>query len=232
MQKAYPEGNLNCGLAHGIPGPLALLALAHEAGIVVDGLSEAVESLATWIVSNRLDDEWGANWPTAIAIVRDPDGTRHPAAPASSPFGPSHAAWCYGSPGIARTLWQAGRALSRADFQALAIEAVEAIARRPAPARKIQSPTFCHGTAGLLQIVLRFAFDTGSESICNSARTLTDEVLGKYETSSLLGYRSVELRGARVDQPGLLDGAPGVALTLLAAAMPVAPEWDALFLLS
>jgi hypothetical protein len=30
----------------------------------------------------------------------------------------------------------------------------------------------------------------------------------------------------------LLDGAPGVALVLLAAATPVEPTWDRLFLLS
>ena len=38
--------------------------------------------------------------------------------------------------------------------------------------------------------------------------------------------------GGRIDQPGLLDGAPGVALALLAAATPVEPTWDRLFLLA
>jgi hypothetical protein len=35
-----------------------------------------------------------------------------------------------------------------------------------------------------------------------------------------------------MDQPGLLDGAPSVALVLLAAATTVEPTWDRLFLLS
>jgi hypothetical protein len=35
-----------------------------------------------------------------------------------------------------------------------------------------------------------------------------------------------------VDQPGLLDGAPGVILALLAASTDVEPIWDRLFLLS
>ena len=53
-----------------------------------------------------------------------------------------------------------------------------------------------------------------------------------YEPDTLLGYRNIEKEGRRVDQPGLLDGAPGVALTLLAAATNVAPDWDRAFLLS
>jgi class I lanthipeptide synthase len=31
-RRLYPSGNLNCGLAHGIPGPLAALSLACKAG--------------------------------------------------------------------------------------------------------------------------------------------------------------------------------------------------------
>ena len=32
LRLAYPYGNLNCGLAHGIPGPLAVLSLGLRAG--------------------------------------------------------------------------------------------------------------------------------------------------------------------------------------------------------
>ena len=39
-------------------------------------------------------------------------------------------------------------------------------------------------------------------------------------------------RGGRIDQAGLLDGAPGIAMALLAAATPQPPNWDRLFLLS
>src|SRR6202040_1971875 len=52
----YPNGNLNCGLAHGIPGPLALMALALADGIGVPGIEEAVDRLAGWIVGHRADD--------------------------------------------------------------------------------------------------------------------------------------------------------------------------------
>jgi len=79
---------------------------------------------------------------------------------------------------------------------------------------------------------MRFANDSGASTIRAAAAALTGQLLTLYEPASLLGFRSVALGGKRVDQPGLLDGAPGVALVLLAAARDVEPGWDRIFLLS
>jgi hypothetical protein len=224
MARLYPNGNLNCGLAHGIPGPLALMALALRCGIKVHGLKDAIERVAAWLNRNRVDDAWGVNWPTAVPITLDGTGV------ASEK--PSRAAWCYGSPGVARALWLAGEALERPQYRELAIEAMEAVYRRPIRERYIDSPTFCHGVAGLLQVTLRFACDTGLPLFAEAARTLSTQLLALYDPDSLLGYYSLEPGGQRVDQPGLLDGAPGVVLVLLAAAMDAEPIWDRLFLLA
>jgi hypothetical protein len=48
----------------------------------------------------------------------------------------------------------------------------------------------------------------------------------------MLGYRSWEPSGRKIDQPGLLDGAPGVLLVLLAASTTWEPRWDRAFLLA
>ena len=53
-----------------------------------------------------------------------------------------------------------------------------------------------------------------------------------HEPDRALGFRAIEPGGNRVDQPGLLDGAPGVVIVLLAASTSVEPTWDRLFLLS
>jgi hypothetical protein len=209
MLRLYPNGNLNCGLAHGIPGPLGLMGLALRSGVAVEGL---------------VDDDWGVNWPTAVPLA--PNGASAPSAE------PSRTAWCYGSPGVARALWLAGEALDHSGYRELAIEAMEAVYRRPLWERRIDSPTFCHGVAGLLQITLRFAHDTGLPLFTEAAETLSEQLLSLYDPNSLLGYCSLEPGGQRVDQPGLLDGAPGVVLVLLAAATDVQPVWDRLFLLA
>jgi hypothetical protein len=226
MARHYPYGNLNCGLAHGIPGPMALMALAHCAEVPVPGLVEAIGRIADWLVTNRVNDAWGVNWPTAVPLTDASGGD-----PAASPD-PSRSAWCYGSPGVARALWLAGEALGDAGLCALAIEAMEAVFRRPILERRIDSPTFCHGIAGLLQITLRFAMDTRRPLFVGAAETLTDQLLEMYEPERLLGFYSLEPGGNRVDQAGLLDGTPAVVMTLLAAATSVAPSWDRLFLLA
>jgi hypothetical protein len=227
MVRQYPGGNLNCGLAHGIPGPLALLALALRQGVAVPGQAEAVRRLAGWLVEHRGDDRWGVNWPNAVPVAP-------PGEPEADPAGlpTSRSAWCYGSPGVARALWLAGDALDDASLRALAVKAMEAVFRRPVPERRIESPTFCHGVAGLLQVVVRFANDTGLPVFNAAAADLADELLAAYRPERLLGFASLEPGPNPVDRAGLLDGAPGVAMALLAAATATEPTWDRLFLLS
>jgi hypothetical protein len=226
MADHHPYGNLNCGLAHGIPGPLALMALAYRDGALVPGLADALHQAATWLVDHRTYDDWGMGWPTAVPL--NADGLADPTVTAE----PSRTAWCYGNPGVARALWLASDALDDAAMGGLAVEAMEAVFRRPVPLRRIDSPTFCHGMAGVLQITLRFARDTGLPSFASAAGTLTQQLLDQHEPDRLLGYYSLEPGGNRVDQPGLLDGSPGVVLALLAAAGPAEPFWDRLFLLA
>jgi lantibiotic biosynthesis protein len=109
---------------------------------------------------------------------------------------------------------------------------MEAVFRRPIDQRRIDSPTFCHGVAGLLAITLRFAHDTGQHVFVEESRDLVRQLLDSYQPGSMLGFRNLETAEHEIDQPGLLDGAPGVALVLLAASMSVEPDWDRLFLLS
>lgn len=215
----YPQGRFNCGLAHGIPGPLALLSLADAQGVAVDGVVAAIERITRWLVEQRLEDDWGTTWPSAVTL-----GPVRPE--------PSRSAWCYGPPGVARSLWLAGDTLDDSGLRDLAVAAMSAVYRRPIPKRGIDSPTFCHGVAGLLQITLRFAQDTGLPLFREEAAKLAMQLLDAYDRGSLLGYCDVEPDGRLVDRASLVNGAAGVALVLLAASSPFEPAWDRMFLLS
>jgi hypothetical protein len=238
-REAYPYGNLNCGLAHGVPGILAFLSLASMSGTSSPRVEQAIQVIADWLTVNRFDDAWGINWPTAVGL-EDAGGDDEAAAgrrlragdPRASPGGPSRAAWCYGSPGVARSLWLAGRATGRQEYTDLAVAAMESVFRRPIPARMIDSPTFCHGVAGLLAIALRFARETDAPVFLEASRTLAGQVLEAFDPGSPVGFRNIEFGDNRTDQPGVLDGAAGVALVLLAAATDVEPAWDRAFLLA
>jgi class I lanthipeptide synthase len=217
----FPDGNLNCGLAHGIPGPLAVLAVALRDGAEVPGLAGAVDRTAAWLAAHRADDEFGPNWPGAVPLDQAP-----------GPPGPTRSAWCYGGPGVAGVLWLAGQALDHPGHRELAVAAVEAALARPPSRRRTDSPTFCHGQAGLLAVTAAFARRTGRPGLAAAAAVLTGELLDRFEPASALGYRDLEAGGRALDQPALLTGAPGVALALLGATTPTEPAWARLFLLA
>jgi len=211
------HGYLNCGLAHGVPGPLVALTAAADAGHTLDGkIPTSIANISNWLLTQRYEDEWGDQWPT-----------HHTLEGAPPPW--TRAAWCYGVTGVARSLQLAGQSLARRDLQNIANKALLSIQQRPIQHRNIDSPTFCHGIAGLLQTVLRAAVDTGDQAFDQFAATLTQQLLDAYDPSTPLGFQDLEPRDTRVDSPGLLTGALSPALVLLAASTTVAPSWDYVF---
>lgn len=225
-QQQYPLGRFNCGLAHGFPGILAALALAASAGYDHPGLLQALEFGSAWLVQHQLRDEWGINWPMVIPqeLASSPQQWRR--------LLPARAAWCYGAPGVARSLWLAGRVVQQERYTNVALEAMQAVLARPQALRRIDGPTLCHGVAGLLLISLRFAHDCGDPLILSHIPGLAEQLLALFDPQSPLGFREAGAGGRLVDQPDFLTGAPGAALALLAAATPVEPCWDRLLLLA
>jgi hypothetical protein len=215
----FPRGSLNCGLAHGVPGLLALLALAELNGVAVRNGPAAMRRLADWITLTRQKDEYGPTWPAIVQV-----GTRKQ--PSRSRDG-----WCYGSPGVARALWLAGQAIPDKSMQELSVAAMAAVFARPVAVRNIDSPTFCHGVAGLLGVTLQFARDSSDACFAAATASLSEQLIELYEPSSLLGYRSRERGRVAIDQPGLLDGSPGVLLVLMAAIGGITEDWGRPFLL-
>jgi hypothetical protein len=132
---------------------------------------------------------------------------------------------------VARALQLAGGALSDTGLSVAATTAFGAIFRRLDAERPADSPAFCHGLAGVLQILLRFVHDAGPGTQAEATvSALAGRLLAEFGPDRLLGFGP--LSGRDVEDPGLLDGAAGVVVTLLAAATGTEPAWDRLFLLS
>jgi hypothetical protein len=233
VRRGNPHGNLNCGLAHGLPGPVALLALARLDGVEPADATEALRVAACWLADQRIDREDGPDWPNTVSLTAEGAAVAPPVTHRAG-----RATWCYGTPGVARALWLAGEALDDPALRTLAVDTMRAVVARPAPARLITTPTFCHGTAGLVQIVADFARDTGQPELVTAAAGIAAELADQHDPRSALGFRDVEASGVAIDHPTLLDGAAGVALALIGAAGPdPAPDpgrarWQRLFLLA
>jgi lantibiotic biosynthesis protein len=218
-RQVFPRGNFNCGMAHGIPGPLAALSLTWQAGYHAPGLHETIAYLANWVIEHRSEQEWGIDWPDSIPL--EVAGEAHE----WQRLSPTRAAWCYGAPGVARSLWLAGYALEDEAVRARGVEAIESALRRQIAQRDIFSPILCHGTAGLLHICLRFAHECESTLAREQIPVLVKQILDAFNPSFPLGFRNTE-QSISVDLPGWLGGAPGIAMVLLAAATDVTPTWD------
>ena len=216
---------VNFGMAHGIPGIIAVLALAKIGGIQRSGLDDTIKRLSNWVAS-LIDSNTKTGWMVPYSARVEEDGV------ISDPK-IARVAWCYGLPGIARALWLAGEALGDRNAQRFSEDALCAAVEQMTVDISSYSPTFCHGLAGVLRIVQVFAKNTGDKRFDRLSATLTDAVISAYTPETLLGFRAREDDNTIVDNSGLLNGSIGTALVLLSGNEPNrALGWDRVFLLN
>ncbi|WP_436776763.1 lanthionine synthetase C family protein [Yinghuangia sp. YIM S09857] len=130
----YPHGHANNGVAHGIGGPLALLAHATRRGLAVDGQRDAIRRVLVWLDRWRADDVW----PYIVDLNNRP-----------TPRPRQRTSWCYGSAGLARAQQLAALALGDIERQH---DAEAILLRTLATPTGITDASLCHGYAGLAHI--------------------------------------------------------------------------------
>ena len=216
----HPSGAATTGLAHGIAGPLALLAVAHIAGCTVPRQVDAIRTAASWLLTWH---DPATSWPPDIS---GDDLDTQPATGAGRVTG-RRDAWCYGAPGIGRALTLAGEALTEPALSRAGRAAITALAHREPGKWDTEGPTLCHGTAGVLQ--------AASAADCAAAQQAAAHTTAFHDHRRPFGFPRIE-GGADLDEPGFLTGAAGAALALAdyGGLLPTDPpaSWDCLLLLS
>ncbi|MGH3823560.1 MAG: lanthionine synthetase C family protein [Pseudonocardiaceae bacterium] len=203
----FPGGHANNGLAHGIGGVLAMLALALRRGAAVDGHAEAIERIWAWLDRWRRESDHGPWWPYWITRAQL-HGKRENAG------GPRRPSWCYGTLGLARAQQLAALALDDPIRRAMAEGAAAAALADPAQLRQTEDASLCHGYAGLIHIAGLMATDSLVPSV------LTDVVPDLFD--ALIQKLA---RPAPAD-PGWLEGQVGTALALHSLAVRPVTGWD------
>jgi hypothetical protein len=79
---------------------------------------------------------------------------------------------------------------------------------------------------------MRFANETASPEFSHAANRTLERLIALFSENAIFGYRDHDHEEGLIDRPGLLEGAAGVALVLLASASDQEPDWDRIFLLS
>lgn len=223
----FLAGRGNFGMAHGISGPLALLALAMRQGVGVAGQVEAIGVICAWLDEWRQEGTNGPWWPEWItyADVRDHQVRR---------AGPHRPSWCYGTPGLARAQQLAGQAIRDTGRQHLAERALAQCLADEALLAQITDRTICHGTAGVFQTAWWAAKDATTPAIAARLPRLRILLNG---TSSGSGDTESTAEGDLIDTAGnlgLLNGAAGIGLALHTATTDAPPSsrWDTCLLIA
>ena len=215
QREASPQGYFNCGLAHGVPGCVAILAKIAARSDAPTAAARLADGAVTWLAA-QIDKTTGTI-PTVI------DG------------GPSHGsrdAWCYGIPGAAAALRIAG--VYRGPV--MDYDTLDGWLQRPFEKSGVVDTALCHGSVGLAHIANRFYQATGKQSHRDGAIRWYERALAMRKPGEpLAGFPQYAppIGGKTVTwnpSSHLLDGAGGVALGLLAAVTPIEPEWDRLLL--
>jgi hypothetical protein len=231
----FPSGYYNLGVAHGVPGTIAMLggAFAGTAPLAAAGdplareVSERartlVEESVRWLLAQRLPPEEGSWFGSSFSP--EVKATR------------SRLAWCYGDPGISAALLVAARTCGEPAWERSAVELALACAARDEEA-SVKDAGLCHGAAGLGHLFNRLYQQTGEEKLAAASRLWFERALAfRAPGEGLAGYRAFWIGDDGATQswrndPGFLEGIAGIGLALLGAVSDFAPAWDRILALS
>lgn len=223
-----PSGYYNLGVAHGIPGIIALLSQCVSRGIALARSETLLEDAMNWLLAReqhgRTDGRFDTWQPVGSSAAQQ--GSR--------------LAWCYGDPGVAITIFSAGRATGNDEWTRCALDIASNCTRRPKDKAGILDAGLCHGAAGLAHIYNRLFHATEDPTFGEFACRWFQETLEMRGQQGYGGYRTYKPMGPDGtsnatlwhDDHGFLTGTVGIGLALLAATTSILPEWDRMLLAS
>jgi hypothetical protein len=211
----YPRGFYNTGLAHGIPGVIGLLGRVCAAGVGRDKSRSLLDGAVSWL----LGQDGPESFPYWVAPGAAGDTAR--------------LAWCYGDPGVAAALLGAARHVEEPVWESAALAIARRAAGRPSEESGVKDSALCHGSAGLAHLFNRMFQATGEPRLAEGARSWFEQTLAMRRPGrGIGGYEAWEPGGVRSADRGLLTGATGIALALLAATTDIEPLWDRMLMVS
>jgi lantibiotic biosynthesis protein len=217
----------NLGVAHGVPGIIALLGRVVDADVGVAETRLTARSLldkaVAWLLSQELPPSANGSFRRGLG----PGMSR----------GPARLAWCYGDVGVAGALLVAARGARQPAWQRAAIRIGLRATARSFETTGVIDVGLCHGAAGVAHIFHRLFLGTGEPRFAEAARSWFRRLLAmREERRGFAGFRTwgPDDRGkpSWIADPGFLNGAAGVALALVAATTKADAAWDRALLLS
>ena len=225
QRQRYPDGGVDLGVAHGMAGVLPLLARAHALGAGGELAGPLLADAVRWLLAHAVPGRSGQTVPGFLA--------------AGTAARPARTAWCYGDPGVAMALLLAARDAGEPGWAEAATRLALHAAARPPEETGVTDAGLCHGTAGLAHLFNRMHQFTGEPELARAAVFWIERTLAVCAAADpatgLAGEPAVPGAGAGQpawNGPGLLEGAAGITLALLAASTAAEPVWDQMLLVA
>lgn len=219
----FPAGTFNMGVAHGLPGTIAFLALAAKAGIKHEQTHRMLQQAIDWLLSQELDEDCESAFPTSVT-----NGV---------PSSPARLAWCYGDIGIATAILAAGRHVRHPVWEATALRIGARAANRSVRDAGVQDAGLCHGSTGIAHLFNRMYQATREPAFKRASQRWFKNALqyrrpGTWPGGFAAATLSKENEGRWEAFPGFLAGAAGIGLAFLSAYTSIEPSWDRALLTS
>lgn len=154
---------------------------------------------------------------------------------------PERMSWCYGTPGIARAIFEISKNIGSVDTKWIKniFENIYYITKQNNKLNLV-SPTICHGYSGLLLILNSMFIDTQSAKIDQFRNEIIDSIISLYNKDYAFGFYEYDYvyRGQKYTHMrkfkdlGILNGASGVILSLLSTIDPSTTKLDKILLIS
>jgi lantibiotic modifying enzyme len=218
-----PQGCYDLGMAHGVAGVIALLSQVCALGCAEAKARPLLDGAVAWLLAQQLQREGRSRFPTWV----QPDGTR----PAS------RLAWCYGDLSLSLALLRAGRFVNEPAWEQTARQLARNTAQRAQAQEDVRDTGLCHGFAGIGHLFNRLYQASREAELAELARLWFARTLAQRQSGhGIAGFLALGPESSNtlqwVADPGLLTGAAGIGLALLAAIHPLPPDWDQVMLVA
>lgn len=227
-REKHPKGTFLLNMPFGIPGCLAALSLAATEGVFAENLTSTIAEITAWLSKWQQLSALGPFWTHTISFEEEV-GEKTPSRELMRDT------WWYGIPAIARSLYLAARAIKDSSLAAFAEKTYLSMLSKPEKEWNMMGPSFFCGRAGVLVTTLRMAQETQHPLLWKELSRQEQDIKRFYNPNAPFGFQIVDFTSGEdyrwADQPGLFNGAAGIALSLLLIHSREELLWDRAFLL-
>lgn len=225
----YPNGHFNLSYPYGLSGSLSALSILKlTCGVNIP--SSPLKKMAAWLREKGQPSPLGGlQWTNDLSLECERDRLL-------PPINLNRDWWPCGTPAVSRSLYLAAKALNDKELEAFSEKTFLSIFKRPVKEWNAMAASFFNGKAGLLSLTHRMAKETHNKFLWDQLKGMEQEIQRFFDPSYPFGFRVVHITEDKEyrwkHNPGLLDGAVGICLSLLSLNYPGELEWERALLLS